>query len=335
MIDLRSDTTTRPSQAMREAMMSAEVGDDVYREDPTVNRLEETAAQVTGKEAALFVSSGSMGNLLSLYINGGRGNEILTYRNSHIMLHEVASPTVIAGVLPIGLDAPRGILEPDTLASHLHPSDYTTSSVSLIEVENTMDGTCYPHKILKDIRALADENDLKVHMDGARLFNAVVAQKVAPSEICQYADTVSFCLSKGLGAPAGSMLCGSNEFIKKALKIRKMLGGGMRQIGILAAAGVYALEHNIDRLTEDHLHAGEIAQALDQCSWAVVDPSQIETNIIFFSTVGITAAKAVAKLGEQGILCFATGKHEIRMVTHLDISAADVLQCSRVIKDLI
>ncbi len=334
MIDLRSDTTTRPSQAMREAMMHAEVGDDVYREDPTVTRLEKAAAQLTGKEAALFVSSGSMGNLLSLYINGGRGNEILTYRNSHIMLHEVASPTVIAGVLPIGLDAPRGILDPKTIEAHIHPSDYTVSSISLIEIENTMDGTCYPLSTLKEIRKLADAHDLKVHMDGARLFNAVTALQVKPEEICRYADTVTFCLSKGLGAPVGSMLCGTEEFIQKALKIRKMLGGGMRQVGILAAAGIYALEHNIERLEEDHTHAKLIAQALNESGWAVVDLDQIETNIIFFTTIGITAAEAVKRLSEHDILCFSTGSHEIRMVTHLDISDEDINQCIMMIKDL-
>ncbi len=334
MTDLRSDTTTRPSKAMREAMMHAEVGDDVYREDPTMNRLEETAARITGKEAALFVSSGSMGNLISLYINGGRGNEVLTSRDSHILLHEVGSPAAVAGVLPIGLDADRGILDARTIAAHLHPSDYAVSPVTLIEVENTMNGTCYPQENLHAIRSLADTHGLKVHMDGARLFNAVVAQKTSAQSICRYADTVSFCLSKGLGAPVGSMLCGSQEFIDRALAVRKLLGGGMRQVGILAAAGLYALEHNVERLADDHRRAQQIAEALSASSWAEVDPATVETNIIFFHTPDVDAAEAVRRLAEKGILCFAMNGEEIRMVTHLDITDEDVEKTARAVKSL-
>lgn len=322
-IDLRSDTTTRPGQAMREAMAAAEVGDDVYREDPTARALETRAAQLTGKEAALFVSSGSMGNLITLYLNGGRGNEVLTHKESHIIQHELGSPAAIAGVLTIGLDGENGILSRETIEEHLHPDDYTLSSVTMIEVENTMNGTCYPLQTLKEIRACADSRGLTVHMDGARLFNAVIAQGVSAEEICRYADTVSFCLSKGLGAPAGSMLCGSREFIDRALRVRKMLGGGMRQIGILAAAGIYALDHHIERLKEDHIHAKQIAYALDAAGWADIDPEKVETNIIFFKTHDIPAEHVVQLLAERGILCFSTEYDTIRMVTHLDISEED------------
>ncbi|MCF7941376.1 MAG: low-specificity L-threonine aldolase [Spirochaetia bacterium] len=333
-IDLRSDTTTRPVPAMRAAMAAAEVGDDVYREDPTINRLEEMTARITGKDASLFVSSGSMGNLISLYIEGGRGNEVLTHRESHIMLHEVGSPAAIAGVMPVGLDGSRGILDRRTIEAHLHPDDYTVSRATLIELENTKDGACYPIETLREIRACADEHQLKIHMDGARLFNAAVAQQQQISDICRYADSLSFCLSKGLGAPAGSMLCGSRSFIDQALKVRKMLGGGMRQIGILAAAGIYALEHHVERLAEDHAHAQQIAQALSQCSWASIDPELTETNIIFFDTPEVPSEQVVALLEKQGVLCFSTGWHTIRMVTHLDVSQEDTDRVVQVIKDL-
>ncbi|MGM0432946.1 MAG: low-specificity L-threonine aldolase [Spirochaetota bacterium] len=333
-IDLRSDTTTKPTEAMRNAMAQAEVGDDVYREDPTVNQLEQTAAEITGKEASLFVTSGSMGNLIALYLLGGRGNQVLTHRDSHIIGHEVASPAAIAGVLPIGLDGERGLLSVQEIERHLHPEDYTVSSTTLIEVENTMNGTCYPLERLQEIRRCADSHNLLVHMDGARVFNAAAKQEVPVSEICQYADSVSFCLSKGLGTPAGSMLCGTKEFIGKALKVRKMLGGGMRQVGILAAAGNYALEHHVKRLREDHDHARLIAEALAQTSWARISPDEVETNIIFVETPDIPAEAVVRALQEKQILCFAMGAHTLRLVTHLNISPADAQRVAEVVGSL-
>ena len=280
--DMRSDTLTKPTTAMREAIMHAEVGDDVYHEDPTTNELEKRAAELTGKGAALYVTSGSMGNLLALYINCGRGNEVLAHRNSHIIEHEVGSPAAIAGVLPIGLDGERGLLNPSEIEKHLFPRDYAMASVGMIEVENTTNGTCYPLQSLRDISVLAAKHSIPVHMDGARLMNAAIALDIPASEICQYADTVTFCLSKGLGAPVGSMLCGSSEFILEARKVRKMLGGGMRQAGILAAAGLYALDNNIKRLADDHNNAAKISNALAAASWAEIDPTLIETNIIIF-----------------------------------------------------
>jgi threonine aldolase len=333
-IDLRSDTITRPTDAMREAISKAEVGDDVYQEDPSINRLQQAAAEITGKEAALFVSSGSMGNLISLYIQGGRGNEVLTHRTSHIIEHELGSPAAIAGVLTIGLDGERGLLSAQEIERHLHPQDYTTCSTTLIELENTISGTCYPLEQLSEIRDVADRHDLKIHMDGARLFNAAVAQQVEVREICQYTDTLSFCLSKGLGAPVGSMLCGSEKFIAQAMKIRKMLGGGMRQAGFLAAAGIYALENHVERLSDDHRHAREIAEALSAAPWASIDPQQVETNIVVFKTVGTSPEQVVRALGDQGVICFDMGPDSIRMVTHLHINDKDTDQVCRVISGL-
>lgn len=333
--DLRSDTVTKPSPAMREAIMNAEVGDDVYHEDPNINRLEKQAAALTGKESALFVTSGSMGNLLALYINCGRGNEVLAHRNSHIIEHEVGSPAAIAGVLPIGLDGERGLLAPAEINKHLFPRDYAMASVGLIEVENTTNGICYPLQTLKEIAALAAAQRIPIHMDGARLMNAAVAQDVPAEIICQYADTVSFCLSKGLGAPVGSMLCGSSDFVGKARKVRKMLGGGMRQAGILAAAGLYALDNNIQRLADDHNNAAKISAALVSVHWAEIDPETVDTNIIIFKTPGINAELIVEKLAAAGILCFSVGPDAIRMVTHLDISHEDTDEICRTIRDLV
>jgi len=331
---MRSDTFTKPSTEMRKAMMNAEVGDDVYHEDPTINELERRAAELTGKESSIYVTSGSMGNLLALYINCGRGNEVLTHRNSHIIEHEVGSPAAIAGVLPIGLDGERGLLDPAEIKKHLFPRDYAMASVGLIEVENTINGTCYPLQTLKEIAALAAAHRIPIHMDGARLMHAVITLGVTAKEICQYADTVSFCLSKGLGAPVGSMLCGSSEFILKARKVRKMLGGGMRQAGILAAAGLYALDNNIQRLQEDHNNAAKISEALASVSWADIDPIMVESNIIIFNTPGTSSELIVEKLEAAGILCFSVGSDAIRMVTHLDISHEDTAEICRLIREL-
>jgi len=332
--DMRSDTFTKPSTEMRKAMMNAEVGDDVYHEDPTINELERRAAELTGKESSIYVTSGSMGNLLALYINCGRGNEVLTHRNSHIIEHEVGSPAAIAGVLPIGLDGERGLLDPAEIKKHLFPRDYAMASVGLIEVENTINGTCYPLQTLKEIAALAAAHRIPIHMDGARLMHAAIALDVTAKEICQYADTVSFCLSKGLGAPVGSMLCGTSEFILKARKVRKMLGGGMRQAGILAAAGLYALDNNIQRLADDHNNAAKISEALASVSWADIDPIMVESNIIIFNTPGTSSELIVEKLEAAGILCFSVGSDAIRMVTHLDISHEDTAEICRLIREL-
>lgn len=331
--DLRSDTVTKPTAGMRKAMAEAEVGDDVYFEDPTVNRLESMSAELTGKEAALFVTSGSMGNLIPLFLNAGRGTEVLTHSESHIMQHEVGAVSAIAGTMPVGIPAPRGLLTADILRPLIKPLEYDLARTAMIEVENTIGGVCYGLEHLKGIRALADEHALVVHMDGARLLNATVATGIDVATFSAQADTVTFCLSKGLGAPVGSMLCGTKEFISKARVVRKLLGGGMRQAGILAAAGIYALEHHIDRLADDHAHAKVVAQALASTGWATIELADVETNIMFFS-VGTVPGEQVARVfGRHGIRCSGGGT-SVRLVTNLDLSDADIEQVCTIIREI-
>jgi len=332
--DLRSDTVTKPSPAMRRAMHDAEVGDDVYAEDPTVNRLQEMAAEITGKEAALFVSSGSMGNLIPIFLNCGRGNELLVDSRGHIVQHELASATAIAGSLPIQIPTEKGILAAEQLASRIQPDIYYCARTRMVALENTHNaagGTYYPLQTLREIGALARSRSLAVHMDGARLFNAVVASGETARAICAEADTVTFCLSKGLGAPVGAVLCGARTFIADARRVRKMLGGGMRQAGIIAAAGVYALTHNLARLAEDHENAKAIARALAGTGWAVVDPREVPTNIVYFRAPGKDAEAVVRALEAKGILGGATGPDQVRLVTHLDVSREDTREIAGIL----
>jgi len=333
--DLRSDTVTRPGAGMRKAMAEAEVGDDVYSEDPTVNKLQETAAEVTGKEAALFVSSGSMGNLIPIYLNCGRGNELLIESHGHSVQHELAGITAVAGSLPIMIPAEKGILEPALLEPWIQPDIYYCARTRMIILENTHNsagGTFYPLATLKDVSAFARRKGLSLHMDGARLFNAAAASGVPARALCAETDTVTFCLSKGLGAPVGAMLCGTRDLIGEARRVRKMLGGGMRQAGIIAAAGVYALTHNVERLSEDHENATTIARALAGTTWAKLDPRDVVTNIIYFRTPGRTAAAVVDALARQGILSGASAADQVRFVTHIDISQADTQEIARILE---
>lgn len=329
--DLRSDTITKPTEEMRKAMYQAEVGDDVYREDPTTTRLEELAAHLSGKDKALFITSGSMGNLISLYLNGGRSNEVLTSSNSHIIHHEVGSIASIAGVLPISIEAPRGILSASQLQGKVKSGAYDMATTTLVSVENTIGGYCYPLENLEGIRDFADTHGLKVHMDGARIFNAQQAMGIPIKTYAKYADTLTFCLSKGLGCPVGSLLCGDEEFINKALTVRKLLGGGMRQTGILAAAGLYALEHNVLRLNDDHRRAKTIAKALKECSWAQVDMEGVQTNVIFFTAPGFNANEIISQLAQVGILANNEGP-VVRLVTNLDISEQDTVEICSILK---
>lgn len=327
--DLRSDTVTKPSEGMRKAMYQAEVGDDVYEEDTTVNRLQDLAAEITGKKAALFLPSGSMGNLIPLFILCGRGNEVLTQKNSHILHYEMASVAALAGVLPHPVEGARGILKPEVLAPLIRENIYYLSRTTMIEIENTHNregGSCYTSAELKALKDFATEKHLLIHMDGARVFNAASAKGMTVKKISSFCDTVTFCLSKGLGAPVGSMLCGSKEFIDEARRVRKLLGGGMRQAGILAAAGIYALENNVERIQEDHVHAKVIANALADTKWAEIDPNTVETNILFFYTPRFPAEKVAAALKRKGILCGPSGPDKIRMVTHLEITREDITQ---------
>ena len=329
--DLRSDTITKPTDAMRKAMYAAEVGDDVYREDPTTLRLEELGAQLLGKEKALFVSSGSMGNLISLFINGGRANEVLCASNSHIIHHEIGSISALAGVLPIGIDVPRGVLSASDLQGKVKSGAYDIATTTLIEVENTIGGYCYPLENLEGIKDFADTHHLKIHMDGARIFNAQQYSGISVKTYAKYADTLTFCLSKGLGCPVGSLLCGDEIFINRALTIRKMLGGGMRQTGILAAAGLYALQNHVERLSEDHRHAQEIAQALSETNWANVDREGVQTNILFFTVENFSATEIVRQLSALGVLANTEGE-TVRLVTNLDLSDEDTHKLCTLLK---
>ena len=335
--DLRSDTITKPSEAMRKAMYEAEVGDDVYGEDPTINKLQETAAKLIGKEASLFVSSGSMGNLIPIYLNCGRGNEVLAHERAHILHYEMSSLAAVAGAMPVAITADKGILKPEQLELRLRPNAYDLARTRMVAVENTHNlegGTYYQLDELKELAAFTKKHKLSFHMDGARLFNASVALGAPAAKIAGFVDTVTFCLSKGLGAPVGSMLCGPEKFIEEARRVRKMLGGGMRQAGILAAAGLYALENNVERLAEDHDHAKMLAAALGEVSWASLDPADVKTNIIFFDTPNNPAQEVVTALGKKGVLCSALGEYSVRMVTSLAVTHKDVEKVCQVIRAL-
>jgi threonine aldolase len=335
-IDLRSDTVTKPTEAMRRAMAEAPVGDDVYGEDPTVELLQKRVAELLGKEAGLFVPSGSMGNLIALYLQAGRGGEVLAHEHSHIIHYELASGAALAGCQIIPVAGPRGVLRPDALATKVRGPVYYNARTKLVEVENTGNlagGTCYTLEELAAVRAWARSQNLPVHMDGARLWNASVATRKAPGEIAAHADTVTVCFSKGLGAPVGSVLTGPRDFIAEALRIRKMLGGGMRQAGILAAAALHALDHHLVPLAEDHDHARLLASALSASGWAEV-PVAPETNIVFASTQGRDAAAVAARLGDRGIRCSALSADRVRFVTHRDVSRSQIDVTCEVVRTL-
>lgn len=329
--DLRSDTITKPTEAMRKAMAAAEVGDDVYHEDPTVNRLEAMAAELTGKEEAVMVSSGCMGNLIALMIHGGRGKEVLCAKESHIVQHEIGAVSAIANTIPIEVPSELGIICEGELEKYIRSRSYDMGESAIIETENTTSGLVYPLDKLKTIKRIAEKHEMKVHLDGARIFNASVAAGIAVSEYAATADDITFCLSKGLGAPAGSMLCGTREFAYQVRRYRKMLGGGMRQVGILAAAGIYALEHNIERLAEDHEHAKTISTALTEAGWAEI--RSLGTNMIFFKTPALELPKVVKGLNEAGILCLEDAGCG-RIVTNLGISDDDTEEICRLIRQL-
>ena len=323
-MDFRSDTLTRPTPAVREVMARAEVGDDVYGEDPTVNRLQDVTAELLGKEAALFVSSGTMGNLISLYLQAGRGGEVLAHKDSHIIHYELASGAAIAGCQILPASGARGVLTAEVLEPLVRGPIYYNARTTLIEIENTGNlagGTCYSLAELNALGTWARSRALPVHLDGARLWNAVVATRSSPAALAAVADTVTVCLSKGLGAPVGSVLAGSKALVAEARRVRKMLGGGMRQAGVLAAAGLYVLEHHRDRLADDHEHARLLAEALQASGWAQV-PVAPETNIVFADTPRHESADVVAKLEAHGVRCSAMGAHRVRFVTHLDVSRA-------------
>ena len=333
-IDLRSDTLTKPNPAVRKAMADAEVGDDVYGEDPTVNRLQEVGAELLGKDAALFVSSGTMGNLIALWLQAGRGGEVLAHSDSHIIHYELASGAAIAGCQIVPIGGERGILQPAALEQHVRGPIYYNARTKLVELENTGNlagGTCYTRAQLDAVGTWARSKGLAVHLDGARLWNAAEATGLSPVVLAENCDTVTVCLSKGLGAPVGSLLAGSKDFIAEARRVRKMLGGGTRQAGILAAAGLYVLANQRSRLADDHEHARLLAQAVNQTSWARVGQTP-ETNIVFAETPGRQASLLAAALKDQGLWCSALSETRLRFVTHLDVSRAAIERACEILK---
>jgi len=324
-IDLRSDTVTRPTAAMRAAMAAAEVGDDVYHEDPTVNHLEARAAEIFGKEAAIFVPTGSMGNLIASRLHTEHGQEVICEARAHILDWEMGMVAAFSGCVPRTVAGDRGILTWELIASKISPKIYYRAQTGLVWLENSHNiagGTVTPLAVMQEIWAGAKDAGLPVHLDGARVFNAATALGMNVAELTSGFDTVMFCLSKGLGAPVGSMLVGSKKHIDKARVFRKALGGGMRQAGVLAAAGLIALEEMPRRLGEDHANARLLAEAVAECKQASVDLTGVQTNIVMFSVSG-DATQVVAGLKSKGILSSAIGPKDIRLVTHFDVSRED------------
>ncbi|MCC7157350.1 MAG: aminotransferase class I/II-fold pyridoxal phosphate-dependent enzyme [Bryobacterales bacterium] len=328
MIDLRSDTVTKPTPEMRRAMMEAEVGDDVYREDPTVNRLEQRAAEICGKEAALFVPTGTMGNTIAIKLLTDPGEEVICDSRGHLLNYELAMTAWFASCLIRTVDAPGGILDWTLIEKAYRPLGPHWAPTGCIEIENTHNmagGTVYPQEIIDTICGRAHERGLKVHMDGARIFNAAAACGRSVKEIAAQVDTVMFCLSKALGAPAGSMLAGTSAAMDRARLYRKRLGGGMRQAGVLAAAGLIALEQTPARLPEDHANARFLAAGMQSIPGIHVDQSAVATNIVIFDVSATlkSSAEVSGKLKDRGILINPVTATTLRAVTHYDVSRQD------------
>ncbi len=324
LIDLRSDTVTRPTPAMRHAMAGAEVGDDVFREDPTVRRLEEETAAILGKEAALFVPTGTMGNQVAIHVWTRPGQEVVAEERSHIVNYEMAAMAAFSGVLPRVVRGERGIPSVDEVRGAFRPPLYYVARTGLVSLENTHNmagGTLLPPERAAAIAALARERDIPIHLDGARIFNAAIAQGQTAAELARPFDSVMVCLSKGLGAPVGSMLAGPRAFIDEALRARKRFGGGMRQAGVLAAAGLVALHDNVDRLAEDHDNARRLAERVAATDGLAIDPRTVETNIVIFEVTrsGLSAADLVDRWRETGVLALAVDPVRVRAVTHYDV----------------
>jgi threonine aldolase len=321
-IDLRSDTVTRPTEAMRRAMAEAEVGDDVYGEDPTVNRLEKRAAQIFEKEAALFVPTGTMGNQIAMRLHTQHGQEVICERRAHIVDWEMAMVSAFSGCQLRQVEGERGVLRWARIAAAIAAPIYYRAQTGLIALENTHNmagGTVTPVAVLEEVWAGAAERGLPVHLDGARVFNAAAALALPVAAMTRGFATVMFCLSKGLCAPVGSMLVGSRALIERGRSIRKMLGGGMRQAGVLAAAGLIALEEMPARLQEDHANARWMAEQIADIGGCAIDLETVQTNIVIFRPEGRMAAEIVAGLKAQGVLCGTASAEEVRFVTHRDV----------------
>ena len=328
MIDLRSDTFTQPTQSMRNAMATAEVGDDVFQEDPTVKKLEALAAEKTGKKSAIFVPSGTMGNLISVLSHCSRGDEILLGDRCHISLYEVGGVSALGGIHPRTLpNNCDGTISLDLLEKGIRQSDIHSPATRLICLENTHNfcqGSPLSPDYMQSVGDLAKKYGLKMHLDGARVFNAAAALNVPVSNLTEDVDSVMFCLSKGLSAPVGSLVCGSSEFIDKARKMRKMVGGGMRQAGHLAAAGLVALQEFGERLEEDHKNAKLMAEGIARIDGIELDETQVKTNILFFKLTGLEGTKFITELEKQQIKILMTGEGTFRAVMHREVSKKQV-----------
>jgi threonine aldolase len=340
-IDLRSDTVTRPTPGMRAAMAAAEVGDDVFGDDPTVNKLEERVADLLGKEAALYVPSGTMSNQIAVNIHTQPGDELLCDLNCHIYNYEAGGPAVLSGVTCYTLDGDFGILDLSQLEDKVrNPDDPHLVKTRLVCLENTHNrggGRIYPLEKIEAIGQWAREQHLAMHLDGARLWNAIVATGIAAHTWARHFDTVSVCFSKGLGAPVGSALAGPKSLIARGRRFRKLLGGGMRQAGILAAACLYALDHHIDRLADDHRNAQVLAQAIADTPGLHLDPPDVETNLIWFNAdpdLG-TAREIAARLKQNGILVHASGPQKLRACTHLDVTGAQAMRAAETFRKVL
>ena len=328
-VDFRSDTMTKPTAAMREAMANAEVGDDVFGEDPTTNLLQRRVAEMFGAEASLFVPSGSMGNLVSLRAFAGPGDEIICHEKAHVLHYEVASLAAVGGIQARAVPGHWGVLDADAVVDAIRPASYTFPRTKAIALENTHNlagGTIYPIDDIRAMSKIAAEHGLKIHMDGARIFNASVASGVPVSEYFSLVDGLTFCFSKGLGCPVGSMVVGSAEHVEAAHRDRKMLGGGMRQVGVLTAACLVALDTMIDRLADDHANAKRLAEAVADIHEGATFPEHVQTNMVLVKSLalGYSPAGFVDAAASKGIKCLAYQHGTVRMVTHNGVSAEDI-----------
>jgi len=329
-VDLRSDTITRPTQAMRRAMAEAEVGDDVFGEDPTINRLEEMAAELLHKQAAMFVSSGTMGNLVSVLSHCGRGDEVILGDQSHMFFYEQGGMSAVGSIHPRTLpNQPDGTISPAEIEAAIRPENVHFPQTRLIALENTHNrcgGSPLSLDYLQTVAETAARHQLKLHIDGARIFNAAVALRTPVHQLAATADSVTFCLSKGLAAPVGSIVCGSRDFITRARRNRKLLGGGMRQAGVLAAAGIVALQQMVERLAEDHANALKLAEGLASLKNVAVDLDRVQSNMVFFQTKKDhpSAPELTEMLASYGVKVLPSGPGRLRAVTHYHISADDI-----------
>jgi threonine aldolase len=336
-VDLRSDTVTRPTPAMLDAMMNAEVGDDVFQEDPSVNKLESMAAEMFGMESAIYCPTGTMSNQIAIRVHTQPGDEVICDKNAHVYQHEGGGIASNSGAQVKLIEGDRGRLTAEAIANSINPDDVHKAHTSLVCLENTSNrggGSCYDLKSIEGIRKVCDEKSLSLHLDGARLFNALIAGRQSAKDYGKLFHSISVCLNKGLGCPMGSILIGQTKFVTRARRIRKVFGGGMRQAGYMAAAGIYALDHNIERLEQDHEHAKKIAEAIAQKEFTdLILP--VETNIIIFSVrPSYFTEDIVQKLRKENILSFAVSPTQIRMVLHLEITPQMVEYSIETIKRL-